>query len=86
TLLSCIGIASVSSEILPAIDLILSEYLTLQILSIECIEIAQCLYFDAILVNLTVIGLDDKNKNIDNRFIEDVYNTKQILFKLLVLK
>ncbi|CAG8685283.1 11915_t:CDS:2 [Gigaspora margarita] len=31
------------------------------------------------LVNLTVIGLDDENENIDDRFTEDVYDAKQIL-------
>ncbi|CAG8759431.1 36422_t:CDS:2, partial [Racocetra persica] len=86
TLSSCIGIASVSSEILPAVDYILLEYLTLQILSIERIEMAQYLYFDAILVDLTIIGLDDENENISDRFTEDVYNTKQILLKLMISK
>ncbi|KAF0501199.1 hypothetical protein F8M41_020105 [Gigaspora margarita] len=36
TISSCVGIASVGSKILPAIDRILSKYLTPQILSIEC--------------------------------------------------
>ncbi|CAG8512127.1 3805_t:CDS:2, partial [Racocetra persica] len=86
TLLSCVGIASVSSEILPAVDHILLEYLTPQIRSIERIEIAQCLYFDATLVDLTVIGLDDENENISNRFTEDVYDAKQILLKSMISK
>ncbi|CAG8442619.1 3408_t:CDS:2, partial [Cetraspora pellucida] len=75
----CDLIASVSSEILSAVDYILLKYLTLQILSIECIEMAQCLYFDATLVDLTVIELDNENKNINDQFTEDVYDTKQIL-------
>ncbi|CAG8782900.1 3460_t:CDS:2, partial [Racocetra persica] len=63
TLLSCVGIASVSSEVLPAVDYILSEYLTPQILSIEHIEMAQYLYFNVILANLTtLIGLDGENE------------------------
>ncbi|CAG8788449.1 32379_t:CDS:2, partial [Racocetra persica] len=86
TLSSCVGIVSVSSKILPTIDHILLEYLTPQILSIECIKIAQCLYFDVILVDLTVIGLDDKNENISDRFTEDVYDTKQILLKSMISK
>ncbi|CAG8789469.1 18455_t:CDS:2, partial [Dentiscutata erythropus] len=40
---------------------------------------AQCLYFDAALVDLTVIGLDDENEDIDDRFTEDIYDAKQIL-------
>ncbi|CAG8535336.1 19515_t:CDS:2 [Dentiscutata erythropus] len=55
------------------------EYLTPQILSIERTEMAQCLYFDAALVDLTVIGLDDENEDIDDRFTEDIYDAKQIL-------
>ncbi|CAG8834675.1 38589_t:CDS:2, partial [Gigaspora margarita] len=86
TLSSCVGIASVSSEILPAIDYILLEYLIPQILSTEHIEMAQYLYFDATLVNLTVIGLDDENENIGDRFTEDVYNVKQILLKSMISK
>ncbi|CAG8693188.1 14021_t:CDS:2, partial [Racocetra persica] len=65
TLSSCVGIVSVSSEILLAVDHILLEYLIPQILSIEHIEMAQYLYFDATLVDLTVIGLDDENENIN---------------------
>ncbi|CAG8799560.1 3385_t:CDS:2, partial [Dentiscutata erythropus] len=37
-------------------------------------EMAQCLYFDTALVDLTVIGLDDKNEDIDDRFTEDIYD------------
>ncbi|CAG8757438.1 980_t:CDS:2, partial [Dentiscutata erythropus] len=86
TISLCIGIASVGSKILPAVDHILSEYLTLQILSIEHIEIAQCLYFDATLANLTSIEFNDDNESMDDRFIEDIYDTKQILLKLIVSK
>ncbi|CAG8702618.1 15106_t:CDS:2, partial [Cetraspora pellucida] len=65
TLSLCVGIASVSSELLPAVDHILSEYLTPQILSIERIEMVQCLYFDATLANLaTLIRLDGENESI----------------------
>ncbi|CAG8778506.1 20152_t:CDS:2, partial [Racocetra persica] len=63
TLSSCVGIASIGSEVLSAVDHILSEYLTSQILSIERIEIAQYLYFDVILANLTtLIRLDGENE------------------------
>ncbi|CAG8566371.1 10533_t:CDS:2, partial [Cetraspora pellucida] len=86
TLLSCVEIASVSSKILSAINHILLEYLTSQILSIEYIEMAQCLYFDVTLVNLTVIRLDNENKNINDRFTEDVYDVKQILLKSMISK
>ncbi|CAG8603894.1 12050_t:CDS:2, partial [Dentiscutata heterogama] len=86
TLSICVGIASVSSEILPAVDYILLEYLMPQILSIEHIEMAQCLYFDATLVNLSVIGLDNKNENVDDQFTEDVYDAKQILLKSMISK
>ncbi|CAG8791415.1 23684_t:CDS:2, partial [Dentiscutata erythropus] len=86
TLSSCMGIASVSSEILPAVNHILLEYLTPQILSIECTKMVQCLYFDAVLVDLTVIGLDNENKDIDDRFTEDIYYVKQILFKSIISK
>ncbi|CAG8850006.1 31450_t:CDS:1, partial [Racocetra persica] len=66
TLSSCVGIASVSSEIFPTVDHILLEYLTPHILSIECVEMAQCLYFDAVLADLTMTGLDDENEDIDD--------------------
>ncbi|CAG8676319.1 23012_t:CDS:2, partial [Racocetra persica] len=77
TLTSYVGIASVGSEIFPTIDHILSEYLTLQILSAECIEIAQCLYFNAILVDQTMIGLDSDNDNIDIVFANNDTNQAQ---------
>ncbi|CAG8559815.1 1963_t:CDS:2, partial [Racocetra persica] len=47
TLSSCVGISSVGNEIFPTVDQILSEYLTPHILSVERIEMAQCLYFNA---------------------------------------
>ncbi|CAG8451032.1 15957_t:CDS:2 [Racocetra fulgida] len=84
TLSSCVRIVSVSSEIFPTIDHILSEYLTLHMLSIERIEMAQCLYFDTILADLTMVGLDDEDENIEDRFIEDIYNLKQILLKSMI--
>ncbi|CAG8641550.1 4293_t:CDS:2, partial [Racocetra fulgida] len=46
----CIGIAPVGSEIFPAIDQTMLEYLTPHILSVEHVEMAQCLYFNATLV------------------------------------
>ncbi|CAG8458205.1 16173_t:CDS:2 [Gigaspora margarita] len=62
TLSSYVGIIPVSSEIFPTIDHILLEYLTPHILSIERIEIAQYLYFDAILADLSMVELDDDNE------------------------
>ncbi|CAG8444885.1 16132_t:CDS:2 [Cetraspora pellucida] len=85
TLLSCVGIASVGSKVLPAVNHILSEYLTLQILSIERIEMAQCLYFNVTLANLAMlIRLDSENESIGNQFIEDIYDVRQILLKSMV--
>ncbi|CAG8529860.1 22219_t:CDS:2, partial [Gigaspora margarita] len=62
TISLCVGIVSVSSEILPAIDHILSEYLILQILSIEYMKIAQYVY-DArqILLKLMVLKANQDN-------------------------
>ncbi|CAG8739209.1 8871_t:CDS:2, partial [Gigaspora margarita] len=62
------------------------KYLTSQILSIKCMEIAQCLYFDTILADLILIEFNDDNESLDDRFIEDVYNARQILLKSIVLK
>ncbi|CAG8838870.1 10028_t:CDS:2, partial [Gigaspora margarita] len=55
TLSSCLGIASVGSEIFPAIDREMSEFLTPHILSVERTEIAQCLYYNAVLVDLAIV-------------------------------
>ncbi|CAG8844390.1 29747_t:CDS:2, partial [Gigaspora margarita] len=49
------GITSTGSEIFSSIDHIISEYLTSYILSAKRVEMAQYLYFDAMLTNLRVI-------------------------------
>ncbi|CAG8787121.1 14900_t:CDS:1, partial [Dentiscutata erythropus] len=72
------------SEIFSTIDHILSEYLTPHILFIEHIEMAQCLYFDAILADLTIVELDDKDRSVEDRFIENIYDSKQIFLKSMI--
>ncbi|CAG8485068.1 14311_t:CDS:2 [Cetraspora pellucida] len=63
------------------------EYLTPHILSVECIEIAQCLYFNAIIADPEIIDLENENnENINDKFIEDVYDARQILLKSMVMK
>lgn len=49
------GITSVSNDLFPEIDKVMSKYLTPHILSAERLEIAQCLYFTASKVELDVI-------------------------------
>lgn len=39
------GITSVSHDIFPEVDKVMSKYLTPHILSVERMEMAQCLYF-----------------------------------------
>jgi len=48
------GITTVSQDMFPEIDKIMSEYLTPQILSAERIEMAQCLYFSPNKVELNI--------------------------------
>ncbi|CAG8823417.1 36919_t:CDS:2, partial [Gigaspora margarita] len=89
TLSSCIGIVSVGSEIFPAIDQKILEFLTLHILSVEHVEMAQCLYFNTIMTDLGIIDLnneDKDNENIEDKFIEDVYDARQILLKSMVME
>ncbi|CAG8694525.1 7533_t:CDS:2, partial [Cetraspora pellucida] len=88
TLSSCIGITSVGSEIFPSVDQKISEFLTPHILSAEHTEMAQCLYYDATLVDLTTMHLnnDNEDKTMDDKFIEDIYDAKQALLKLLITK
>jgi len=47
TLSTCMGIKSVSNDLFPKIDKLMSEYLSPHILSAERLEMAQCLYFIA---------------------------------------
>ncbi|CAG8623240.1 6091_t:CDS:2, partial [Cetraspora pellucida] len=60
TLSTCISITSIGSEIFPTIDQKISKYLTPHILSAECIEMAQYLYYNAILVNLAAISSNNE--------------------------
>jgi hypothetical protein len=45
TLSTCIGITTISQDLFPEVDKIMTKYLTPQILSAERMEMAQCLYF-----------------------------------------
>ena len=45
TLSTCIGITTISQDLFPEIDKIMTKYLTSQILSAEHMKMAQCLYF-----------------------------------------
>jgi hypothetical protein len=47
TLSTCVGITSVSCDLFPEIDKVMSKYLTPHILSAERQEMAQCLFFTA---------------------------------------
>jgi len=49
------GITSVSHDLFPEVDKVMSKYLTPHILSAERIEIAQCLYFNASKVKLDIV-------------------------------
>ncbi|CAG8497429.1 6070_t:CDS:2, partial [Cetraspora pellucida] len=79
-------IISVRNEMFPAIDQVLSKYLTLYILSVEYIEMAQCLYFSAMLSNLEAFDLSNEKESVNDKFIEDLYDMRQILLELMVAK
>ena len=49
------GITSVSHDLFPKVDKLMSNYLTPHILSAERLEIAQCLYFIASKVESDII-------------------------------
>jgi len=49
------GITSVSHDLFPEVDKLMSNYLTPHILSAERLEIAQCLYFIASKVESDII-------------------------------
>ncbi|RGB31259.1 hypothetical protein C1646_764313 [Rhizophagus diaphanus] len=61
---------------------LLSEYLTLYILSAVHFEIAQCLYFIASKVESNII--EDPGINIKNGCIEDKYDAKQTLLQSMI--
>lgn len=60
TLSSCMGITSVSNDLFPEIDKVMSKYLTPHILSAERLEIAQCLYFTASKVEPDIVEVTFK--------------------------
>ncbi|RHZ58027.1 hypothetical protein Glove_379g13 [Diversispora epigaea] len=82
TLSTCMGITSVDNDLFPQIDKIMFKYLTPHILSAEHLEMAQCLYFTA---NKIESNLDeDSSISLADGFIEDLYDSKQILLKLMI--
>ncbi|RHZ52248.1 hypothetical protein Glove_463g37 [Diversispora epigaea] len=60
----------------------MSKYLTPHILSVERLEMAQCLYFTANKVEPDIV--EDSSVNITDGFIEDLYDSKQILLKSMI--
>ncbi|CAG8578948.1 17809_t:CDS:2 [Cetraspora pellucida] len=80
------GIKSVGHDLFPAVNEIMLKYLTPHILSAEHMEMAQCLYFNVNKMDSNI--LDNYNEDVDidltDGFIEDMYNTKQILLKSMI--
>ena len=64
TLSNCIGITSVSHEVFPEIDKVMSEYLTPHILSAERTEMAQCLYFTADKAEINTVEVNLRSNNV----------------------
>ena len=64
TLSNCIGIISVSHEVFPEIDKVMSEYLTPHILSAERTEMAQCLYFTADKAEINMVKVNLRSVNV----------------------
>ena len=64
TLSNCIGITSVSHEVFPEIDKVMSEYLTPHILSAERTEMAQCLYFTADKAEINTVEVNLRSVNV----------------------
>jgi hypothetical protein len=58
TLSTCMGITSISHEVFPEVDKVMSKYLTPHILSAERIEMAQCLYFVADKAELNTVEVN----------------------------
>ena len=63
TLLNCIEITSVSHEVFPEIDKVISEYLTPHILSAKRTEMAQCLYFTADKAKINTVEINLRSIN-----------------------
>ena len=61
TISTCMRIASVSHDLFPEVDKLMSKYLTPHILSTERTEMAQCLYFIANKVELDIIEVTEKS-------------------------
>jgi len=55
TLSTCIGITSVSCDLFSKVNKMMEKYLTPHILSAECQEMAQCLFFTASKVELDIV-------------------------------
>ncbi|CAG8635410.1 2863_t:CDS:2, partial [Dentiscutata heterogama] len=86
TLTNCIGIISVGSEMFSVISHVMMEYLTPHILSVEYVEMAQCLYFNAIRTGVEIVDSYNKDENVGDKFIEDIYNARQILLNSMVME
>jgi hypothetical protein len=59
TLSTCVGITLAGHDLFPEVDKLMSQYLTPHILSIERMEMAQCLYFTANEVQLNNVEVID---------------------------
>ncbi|CAB5392572.1 unnamed protein product [Rhizophagus irregularis] len=83
TLSTCMGITTISQDLFPEVDKIMSKYLTPQILSAERVEMAQCLYF---VPNKVEPNIAEEDLDVDemNGFIEDSYDAKQIRLKSMI--
>ncbi|CAG8680389.1 2491_t:CDS:2 [Ambispora gerdemannii] len=84
TMSSCMGIVSVDHDLFSEIDKKISKYLTLHILSVERLEISQCLYFIASQMNIANNNDEDSNLIVMDGFIENSYDAKQILLKSII--
>ncbi|CAB4483817.1 unnamed protein product [Rhizophagus irregularis] len=82
TLSTCVGITTVSQDLFPEVDKIMTEYLTPQILSAERMEMAQCLYFVPSQVEPNIV--EDPEAGVMEGCVEDSYDAKQILLKSMI--
>ncbi|CAG8828793.1 11249_t:CDS:2, partial [Racocetra persica] len=72
-------IKSIEYNIFLKIDQLMAKYFTPHILSAECLEIAQCLYFVADQLQLDIIKTfnEDFDLNLTDKFVEDFYDAKK---------
>ncbi|CAB4493127.1 unnamed protein product [Rhizophagus irregularis] len=77
-----VGIITVSQDLFPKVDKIMTEYLTPQILSAERMEMAQCLYFVPSQVEPNIV--EDPEAGVMEGCVEDSYDAKQILLKSII--